>query len=65
VSSTNADDEPVEDAMDGGRLTPEEKAAVMLDLRPKALLTVTTEAKSQKLASGMGEWTIPSTSSAG
>jgi hypothetical protein len=52
ASGTDEDDEPVDDAADRGRLTPEEKAAVMLDLRPEPLPRGATEVNC--LESGAG-----------
>jgi superfamily II DNA or RNA helicase len=49
ASGSNADDDPLDDALDRGRLTTEEKAAVMLDLRPAPLLAPAAEVNS-------GEW---------
>jgi hypothetical protein len=49
ASGSDADDGPVEDALDRGRLTPQEKGAVMLDLRPDPLPAPTAEVNS-------GEW---------
>jgi SNF2 family DNA or RNA helicase len=52
ASSTDEDDEPVDDAADRGRLTPEEKAAVMLDLRPESLPRGATEVNCSESGAG-------------
>lgn len=53
ASGSDTNDDPVEDAVERGRLTPEEKAAVMLDLRPDPLPAPAAEARGEKRGSAM------------
>lgn len=54
ASSADGDDDPIEAGLDRGRLTPEEKAAVMLNLRPEAHAAPAAEVKGEHRDSTKG-----------